>query len=164
MEIRVEEPRFAEVPPDKKLVMLKEKDGARVVVINFNDIPFHLLGFELENIEHRPEIFKFIPESLLPALRANIEKVVIYDIVEKVFRSRIFVKDDRENRTYGLELHITVALTLAIAAQCPIFVTEGTFEKYSEHKMEARKLAWETGDAQYKKILEEIDSDQSTKH
>jgi len=158
MEIRTEDIQLAEMSDEARVALLKEMGGTRVLTITLSDVSFHLLIREIENVEDRPTIFKFVSECVL-ALSGNIEKMVIFDIDSRsgMYRSYVTVRDARDDRTYNLDLHVTSALTLAVASKCPIFVTEEVFEKSSK---EVKKYMENT----VQRNFENIDPEKLTKH
>lgn len=134
MEIRVENPRATIVPPNHAVAMLKERGGSRVLTLTLSGISMAFLTWEINDVEQRPEIFKFVLECV-SCLKGSIEKVVIYDMaVDGIYLSRVIIKDSNEDRTYNMDLRVTEALVLALASKCPIFVVEEVFVKTEKYR------------------------------
>lgn len=132
MEIKLGNPRILTTPSGDILAELKEENGSRTFSIVLNPVSANLLNWEIEKTElQKPMIFKFVLETLT-SLRANIKKIVIYDMADDVYYSCVIIKDNRENRTYKIDLHITHALSLSVASKCPIFIEEAVLAKYEE--------------------------------
>ena len=161
MEIEIGDPVLALIPPDSAVVQLTEKGGARRLTLTLNVISFNLISWELEGFPNtKPMIFKFICECM-EALKANIEKVVIYDAVNGTYHSHVVIKDEQENRTYQMPLHVTDAVALAIASKCRIFVTEEVFEKVQK---ELEKYPDRTMATEARMFFDEMNPDKMTKH
>lgn len=157
MEIRTGNPRLVHAPPGTILAVLKEENGPRTLTIELEVMFATLIYWEIENIEPpKPMIFKFVLECMR-SLVTDIEKIVIYDLVDRAYYSYVVIKDNRENRTYNLDLHVTNALALAVAAKCPIFVTEEVFNKQDSYRKEL-------GEENIRNIFNNIDPAKSVKH
>jgi len=156
MDIEVDYPQLAE-DSGNNIAILKELGGARMLVIRLINASFFLLTWEIEEMTVRPMIFNFVSE-LAQSLKAGIEKVVIYDLdPDGIYSAHVVISDDRENRKYSLDLNVASALTLAVAAKCPVFVREEVFEKRDKESI--RKKG-----EHLQKFFNDIDPDRLTKH
>lgn len=161
MEIKLGGPIVTVVPPDTRLAVLREINGSRVVSISLSNLTLALLTWEIQNTENRPEIFKFTFECI-SAMNGNIEKVVINDTdSENVYHAYVSIIDNREGRTYQLKLQVTNALILAVAAKCPIFITDEALRKSENQRQEMPEKNYKND---IQRIFDELDPDESTKN
>jgi len=132
VEIKFLDPELLQVTPEKIVARITEENGTRTLGIALNNISTALIAWEINEVDNRPTIFKFTLECI-QALQANIERVVIHDLIDHYFQAHAVLKDDGADRTYNINLHVTDALALAVAAKCPLFVDEVVFTKTNKH-------------------------------
>ncbi len=129
MEIRMDNPELVMVPPGYMLAQIKEREGSRHLMLTLNELSFQNLAIALNEVATpRPTVHKTVA-NCIQALGGNIEKVVIDEYINDVYRSHIFLKDERSGKTVPVDIHVTDALVVAVLEHCPIFVEEDIFEK-----------------------------------
>ena len=153
MEIKAEINTVITEPAENKQVQLREEDGERQIAIGMDGLSCDYLMCALTKGEKSTPSPQEVMFNCLLCLKANVEKVVIDDLIDMVYRASIFIKDARENRTYTLKMSPIDALILATVAECPIFILGEVFDKSKE----------ETSKTDVERAFENLDPKKSTK-
>src|SRR5206468_724498 len=107
MEIRIEDPRIVALPSNERILFLKEAGGPRFLSLTLTVVSMHFLIWQSEKQKGQVTlIFDFALECI-NSLKAKIEKVVIYDLVDNIFLSYVVVS--KEGQSLQMKLHITDA-------------------------------------------------------
>ena len=117
---------------NQRCVKLKEFGGNRNLTMRMDDQSAEYMKAALEKRElpHLP-----CHEALntcLQCLQGNIEKLVVYGLENGQFKSQMTLRDQRSNRTYGVEVNVIDGIIIALVAECPIFVVEEVFKQINE--------------------------------
>jgi len=116
---------------DRQIVVLKEKDGEREMPIVIG--PFEVSAIYRVIYDQPPprplthELFG----TVLEALGAKIERVVICDLSDMIFYGRLILS--RDGKTYDLDSRPSDAIALAVQKGAPVFVEEAVLEKVSKN-------------------------------
>ena len=94
--------------------------------------------------------------ALLKALKANMEKLVVYAIESRsfdgvdrrYFKSKMVLRDQRTTQGHSIEISVIDGIIIAILAKCPIFVTEEVFKQHHE-EVEREERDYLTAQAQH---------------
>ena len=156
MEIRVD-PYLMMLPGNISLVRLRERNGEKFIDLTINSISLYQLLTILrgEDPTDQPIIHRLMINTL-SALEANIEKVVIDDLINETFHSRVYVKS--REQIHSINAHVIDSISLAIVQDCPILIPEDLFKKCEDEmkKMRAARLP-EISDKDTQMLLESID-------
>ncbi|MBI5274444.1 MAG: bifunctional nuclease family protein [Chlamydiales bacterium] len=86
-----------------------------------------------EEISSRPSTHQLI-QNLLKGTNASVSQVVIYDVHDTIYFSKIFIEinEDGKKKILDIDARPSDCLTLAIMNSAPIFCTKETFDKAVE--------------------------------
>jgi len=160
VEILVESPVIILVPPGYPMALLKERNGPRELLISLNVISLNNLSIVVHKVETPRPIIHQVYVHSLQMLGADVQKVVIDDIVNGAFHSHVYLIT-QEGNAEAVDTHVTDALVVAVVRGCPIFVTEEVFKKNAEDIKSGRDSL---SDAEAMRILEDIDETKLTKN
>src|SRR3989344_3546407 len=134
MEIRVVlEPLLDQYSVDDMRIILQEQNGARKIAIKIDESSLVNLATVLGNVDLRAPLVQAVFFHCVQALQGDIVKIVVHDIINGFFRTKIFIRDQRIDNVYSLDINVIDGVTIASICQCPIFIEEEVFNKYSEN-------------------------------
>lgn len=117
---------------DIKMAVLREKDGHRYLEMSIDVLTQEYLAAALEKRDLPVASSHKALEACMNCLQANIEQVVVYALTEGYFRARMTIRDQRENRTYSVEVNVVDGIVSAVIAGCPLLVVEDVFRQNDE--------------------------------
>ena len=117
---------------NQRYVKLKEFGGNRNLTMGMDDLSteYMLAALQKRELSHLPAHEAL--NTCLQCLQGNIEKLVVYGLVNGHFKSQMTLRDQRDNRTYGVEVNVIDGIIIALVVGCPIFVVEEVFKQSNE--------------------------------
>ena len=114
---------------NQQYVKLKEFGGNRNLTMNMDYLSakYMVAALQKRGLPTSPATEAL--NTCLQCLQGNIEKLVVYGLVDGHFKSQMTLKDQRTDRTYGVEVNVIDGIIIALVAECPIFVVEEVFQQ-----------------------------------
>jgi bifunctional DNase/RNase len=114
----------------EQVVILKERQGVRFlpIVVGINEaasIRMHLNGF----IAPRPLTHDLLC-SLLNAIEAKLEKIVIDKLVDNTFHAKLHIKT--QNNIKIVDARPSDSIAIAVRTKSPLFIEEEVFHKLAQ--------------------------------
>ena len=111
-----------------QIIVLKEKDGERLLPIIIGFLEASAIKMRLANLVPPRPLTHDLLQSLLVALQATLEKVVIDRLEESTFHAKLYL------RAAGGGQHIVDArpsdsIALAVRVKAPLFVAEDVIKR-----------------------------------
>ncbi|MBN1423863.1 bifunctional nuclease family protein [Candidatus Fermentibacteria bacterium] len=110
------------------VVMLKEKDGERMLPIWIGPAEASAIAIALEDMEPQRPLTHDLLLSIIEGLRATVQKVVVTEIRDSTFYARIFIRG--EGGIAAVDARPSDSVALALRAKAPIFVASAVFEQH----------------------------------
>ena len=144
----------------QRYVKLKEFGGNRNLTMGMDDLSaeYMIAALQKRELPHLPAHEAL--NTCLQCLQGNIEKLVVYGLVDGRFKSQMTLRDQRDDRTYGVEVNVIDGIIIALVGGCPIFVVEEVF-KQSNEMLEIMARDFFTAQAQM--VFNHLDTKQSPK-
>ena len=140
------------------IVILRDKDGQRVLPIWVGIFEANAIALQIENIATPRPMTHDLLRNVIQDLKATVQKVVVCDLQENTFYALIYLNVGGE--LMAVDARPSDAIALALRARAPIFVEE----KVIDHAKTV-DLAPEKGDAErLQKWLESLDPDDMGKY
>ncbi len=111
------------------VVLLKEKDGDRILPIWIGPAEASAIAIALEEVEPQRPLTHDLMLSVIEGLRATVQKVVVTDLKESTFYAKIFLRS--ENGIATIDARPSDSVALALRAKAPIFVANAVFEQHA---------------------------------
>jgi hypothetical protein len=108
------------------IVILKDKEGARVLPIWVGIFEANAIALQIENISTPRPMTHDLMKNLLGDLDASVEKVVVNDLRENTFYAMIYIH--RGGEIVVVDSRPSDAIALALRAKAPIYVEESVVE------------------------------------
>jgi bifunctional DNase/RNase len=108
------------------IVILKDKEGARVLPIWVGIFEANAIALQIENISTPRPMTHDLMKNLLGDLDASVEKVVVNDLRENTFYAMIYIH--RGGEIVAVDSRPSDAIALALRAKAPIYVEESVVE------------------------------------
>jgi bifunctional DNase/RNase len=139
------------------IVILRDKDGDRVLPIWVGIFEANAIALQIENITTRPMTHDLL-RNVIHDLRASVQKIVVCDLQENTFYALIYLTLNGE--TVAIDARPSDAIALALRTRAPIFVEEGVIDHaktvdFASDKNDADRLH---------KWLESLDPDELGKY
>lgn len=131
IELEVADIRNAENPSEAYILVLKEKNGNKImpVMIGWSEARSLVLAMNRNNVPRRPTTHDLFL-SLADKASFRLLYIHIYQFEEGVFSSSVFIKN-AENKEFEIDSRTTDAVTLALKCKIPIYITDEIFQEKS---------------------------------
>lgn len=150
-----------EIHEDKqRYAKLKEFDGDRNLIMEMDYLSAEYMIAALQKRELPSAPAHEALNTCLQCLQGNIEKLVVYGLVDGQFKSQMTIRDQRDNRTFSVEVNVIDGIILALVVRCPIFVVEEIFKQSNEV---AERMARDIFTAQAQMIFNHLDTKREKK-
>lgn len=128
MEVQVELSRIIiNEASDQQVVVLKERNGERGFPIVIGIVEVFAIDRRLKGLVPPRPMTHDLLEQILKALGAQIEKIVITDLLHHTFYAKICLRYN--GQVVEIDSRPSDAIALSVAAKAPLFVEEHVFDK-----------------------------------
>ncbi len=132
------------------IVILKKPDENLFLPIWIGVFEANAIALQLEGVETPRPMTHDLLRSVVAALGARVEGVVVHSLVENTFHANVLVRNS-EGRLAEVDARPSDAIALALRCRAPIRVAEAVFR-------EAHALDFREGEDQEAKIREWLES------
>jgi len=112
---------------DQQVVVLKERNGERGFPIVIGIVEVFAIDRRLKGLVPPRPMTHDLLEQILKALGAQIEKIVITDLLHHTFYAKICLRYN--GQVVEIDSRPSDAIALSVAAKAPLFVEEHVFDK-----------------------------------
>jgi bifunctional DNase/RNase len=103
-------------------LVLGEEEGSRRIPIIIGGFEAQAIAIELEDMKPSRPLTHDLFKSVIDALNATVEEVIIYNLVEGVFFSKLICKHD--GKEFEVDSRTSDAIAIAVRFECPIYTYE----------------------------------------
>jgi uncharacterized protein len=140
------------------IVILRDKDGQRVLPIWVGIFEANAIALQIENISTPRPMTHDLLRNIIQDLRAKVEKIVVCDLQENTFYALIYLALDGD--VLAIDARPSDAIALALRTRAPIYVEDRVIDHaktvdFSADKADADRLH---------KWLESLDPDDLGKY
>jgi hypothetical protein len=140
------------------IVILRDKDGQKVLPIWVGIFEANAIALQIENIETPRPMTHDLLRNVIQDLKASVQKVVVCDLQENTFYALIYLGVN--GVTVAIDARPSDAIALALRSRAPIFVEDTVIDHAKTVDFTA-----ETADAdRLHKWLESLDPDDLGKY
>ena len=140
------------------IVILRDKDGQRVLPIWVGVFEANAIALQIENITTPRPMTHDLLRNVIADLKADVQKIVVSDLKENTFYALIYLTINGE--AMAIDARPSDAIALALRARAPIFVEDRVIDH-----AKTVDLAPEKGDSErLQKWLESLDPDDLGKY
>ena len=104
------------------IVILRDKDGQRVLPIWVGIFEANAIALQIENIETPRPMTHDLLRNVIQDLKASVQKVVVCDLQDNTFYALIYL--DVNGVTVAIDARPSDAIALALRSRAPIFVED----------------------------------------
>jgi bifunctional DNase/RNase len=108
------------------IVILKDKEGNRVLPIWVGIFEANAIALQIENITTPRPMTHDLLKNVLADLEANVEKIVVSELRDNTFYAMIYLR--RAGEILAVDSRPSDAIALALRTKSPIFVEETVVE------------------------------------
>ena len=108
------------------IVILKDKEGERVLPIWVGVFEANAIALQIENISTPRPMTHDLIRNILSEIEADVQRIVVYELRENTFYAMIYL--DREGETMAIDARPSDAIALALRTKSPIFVEDDVVE------------------------------------
>ena len=108
------------------IVILKDKEGERVVPIWVGVFEANAIALQIENISTPRPMTHDLIRNILSEIEADVQRIVVCELRENTFYAMIYL--DREGETMAIDARPSDAIALALRTKSPIFVEDDVVE------------------------------------
>ena len=135
------------------IVILKDKEGERVLPIWVGIFEANAIALQIENIATPRPMTHDLLRNIITDLEGQVDRVVVCDLQENTFYALIYL--GLNGGTVAIDARPSDAIALALRTRAPIFVEEAVIENAKTVDFSAEK----TDDDRLHKWLESLDPD-----
>ncbi|HXV62228.1 MAG TPA: bifunctional nuclease family protein [Vicinamibacteria bacterium] len=108
------------------IVILKDKEGDRVLPIWVGVFEANAIALQIENIPTPRPMTHDLLKNILSEIRANVQRIVVSDLRDNTFYAMIYL--DRAGETIAIDARPSDAIALALRTKSPIYVEDSVVE------------------------------------
>jgi hypothetical protein len=108
------------------IVILKDKEGERVLPIWVGVFEANAIALQIENIATPRPMTHDLIRNILNEIEADVQRIVVCELRENTFYAMIYL--DREGETMAIDARPSDAIALALRTKSPIFVEDDVVE------------------------------------
>ena len=108
------------------IVILKDKEGDRVLPIWVGVFEANAIALQIENISTPRPMTHDLLRNILSEIEADVQRIVVCQLKENTFYAMIYL--DREGQTLAVDARPSDAIALALRTKAPIFVEDDVVE------------------------------------
>ena len=140
------------------IVILKDKEGERVLPIWVGVFEANAIALQIENISTPRPMTHDLIRNILSEIEADVQRIVVCELRENTFYAMIYL--DREGETMAIDARPSDAIALALRTKSPIFVEDDVVES-----AKGLDLSKDTTDSErLQKWLEDLNPDDLGKY
>jgi bifunctional DNase/RNase len=140
------------------IVILRDKEGQRVLPIWVGGAEANAIAVQLENITTPRPMTHDLLRNVIHDLKADIQKIVVSDLKENTFYALIYLKVNGE--AVAVDARPSDAIALALRSRAPIFVED----RVIDHARSADMAPEKEDSERLQKWLENLDPDELGKY
>jgi uncharacterized protein len=103
-------------------LVLSEKQGSRRLPIIIGGFEAQSIAIELENMKPSRPLTHDLFKSFAESFHINIKEVIIYNLIEGVFYSKLLC--DKEGEEIEIDARTSDAIAIGIRCECPVYTFE----------------------------------------
>ena len=108
------------------IVILKDKEGDRVLPIWVGVFEANAIALQIENISTPRPMTHDLLRNILSEIEADVQRIVVCELKENTFYAMIYL--NREGQTMAVDARPSDAIALALRTKAPIFVEDDVVE------------------------------------
>jgi bifunctional DNase/RNase len=108
------------------IVILKDKEGERVLPIWVGVFEANAIALQIENISTPRPMTHDLLKNILSEIEADVQRIVVSDLRDNTFYAMIYL--DRNGETIAIDARPSDAIALALRTRSPIFVEDSVVE------------------------------------
>lgn len=108
------------------IVILKDKEGDRVLPIWVGVFEANAIALQIENISTPRPMTHDLLRNILSEIEADVQRIVVCELKENTFYAMIYL--DRQGQTMAVDARPSDAIALALRTKAPIFVEDDVVE------------------------------------
>jgi bifunctional DNase/RNase len=108
------------------IVILKDKEGDRVLPIWVGVFEANAIALQIENISTPRPMTHDLIKNILTEIEAEVQRIVVSDLRDNTFYAMIYL--DRDGETIAIDARPSDAIALALRTRAPIFVEDSVVE------------------------------------
>jgi uncharacterized protein len=108
------------------IVILRDKDGERVLPIWVGIFEANAIAMQIENVETPRPMTHDLLRNVIADLKATVQRIVVSSLQENTFYALIYLATGGE--TVAIDARPSDALALALRTRAPIFVEESVID------------------------------------
>jgi hypothetical protein len=140
------------------IVILRDKDGQRVLPIWVGIFEANAIALQIENISTPRPMTHDLLRNVIQDLKASVQKVVVCDLQENTFYALIYLSLNGD--TLAVDARPSDAIALALRTRAPIFVEDSVIDNAKTVDFGSEK----TDTDRLQKWLESLDPDDLGKY
>ena len=108
------------------IVILKDKEGDRVLPIWVGVFEANAIALQIENISTPRPMTHDLLRNILSEIEADVQRIVVCELKENTFYAMIYL--NCEGQTMAVDARPSDAIALALRTKAPIFVEDAVVE------------------------------------
>jgi uncharacterized protein len=140
-------------------LVLGEEEGSRRIPIIIGGFEAQAIAIELEDMKPSRPLTHDLFKSVFDSIEAIVEEVIIYNLVEGVFFSKLICKHN--GKEFEVDSRTSDAIAIAVRFECPIYTYENIISS-AGIILEDEEISEEEGDDDDLDELDEVEEKKPT--
>jgi uncharacterized protein len=114
-------------PSSTPLLLLKERDGERVLPIGIGPLEAHAIAMPLQGVQPPRPMTHDVFANVIADLGGHLRRVEITDLTDNTFHACLML--DQAGNEHSIDIRPSDAVALAVRTETPIYVGQAVFDQ-----------------------------------
>jgi len=116
------------VPPSSApLLLLKERDGDRVLPVGIGPLEAQAIAMPLQGVRSRRPMTHDVFIEVIASLGGHVRRVELTELADNTFHARLML--EQAGQQQGIDIRPSDAVALAVRTETPIYVAEAVLDQ-----------------------------------
>ena len=114
-------------PSSTPLLLLKERDGGRVLAVGIGPLEAQAIAMPLQHVQPPRPVTHDVFIEVIASLGGHLRRVELTDLADNTFHARLML--EQAGQQQGIDIRPSDAVALAVRTETPIYVAEAVLDQ-----------------------------------
>ncbi len=114
-------------PSSTPLLLLKERDGDRLLPLGIGPLEAQAIAMPLQNVQPPRPVTHDVFIDVIASLGGHLRRVEVTDLADNIFHARLLL--EQAGHQHSIDIRPSDAVALAVRTETPIYVAEAVLDQ-----------------------------------